>query len=378
VAGTPASQAAAEYLAAQLRQYGYPVEFHGFRFPYYEERRVELVQTTPAPRSIAAKAMFYSASTPPGGVEAEAVFVGFGRPQDFDGRRVRGAIAVTEAGWIHPSEKVANVVGAGAVGAVVFDNQPEGIVARTLGRRSTIPAVGISQEDGRRLVAAMREGSVKLRLHVDGLFEDRSSVNVVATRQGTSRPGEIIIVGAHYDSVPGSPGANDNASGVAAVLEVARALATTPVRRTVQYVLFGAEEFGLYGSFAYSNERRHGVVAMVNLDMVGWGERLMVGNSPGRDNTAVIVALRVAAELGIPVTRFHSALSDHAMFERFGIPSVFLHRGTDPHYHRPTDVPPVVDPRNLEEASRLVIGLLLHPAFPTAAVDRRLVGVALP
>jgi len=117
---------------------------------------------------------------------------------------------------------------------------------------------------------------------------------------------------------------------------------------------------------------------MVNLDMVGWGERLMVGNSPGRDDTAVAIALRVAADLGMPVTRFRSSASDHAMFERFGIPALFLHRGTDPHVHRPTDVASVVDPQNLEEAARLVVGLLQHPAFPTAAVDRRLMGVAPP
>jgi hypothetical protein len=78
---------AVEYLAAQLRQYGYQVELQTFEFPYYEERRVELVQITPSQRAIAAKAMFYSATTPPAGVEAEAVFVGLGRPQDFEGRQ---------------------------------------------------------------------------------------------------------------------------------------------------------------------------------------------------------------------------------------------------------------------------------------------------
>lgn len=192
--------------------------------------------------------MLYSGSSPPAGLEAEA-------------------------GAIHPSGMVTNAARAGAAGAVIITNQPEGIVVRTLGNRSPIPAVGISQEDGRRLVAAMRERSLRLRLTVERLFEIRSSENVVAIREGAVRPSETVVVGAHYDSVPGSPGANDNASGVAVVLEVARALATTPMPRTVQHVLFGAEEFGLFGSFAYASERRRGVVAMVYLDMVGWGDR---------------------------------------------------------------------------------------------------------
>lgn len=371
VAGTPANHVAAEYLAAQLRQYGYQVELQTFEFPYYEERRVELVQTTPSQRTIAAKAMFYSATTPPTGVEAEAVFVGLGRPQDFEGRRVRGAIALTEGGEIHPALKVANAARQGAIGAVVYDDQPDGIVVRTLGTRSPIPAVGISQEDGRQLAVAVRDGGVRLRLHVDGLFETRTSSNVIATRRGGIRAGEIIVVGAHYDSVPGSPGANDNASGVAVVLETARALATTATARSVQYVLFGTEEFGLFGSSAFVNERRRGVVAMINLDMVGWGPRMMIGNSPGRDGAIVVASMRVAVDLGIPVTRFHSSGSDHASFERVGIPAVFLHRGLNPYYHRPTDVASTVDPGHLEEAVRLTVGLLSHPAFPAASLHPR-------
>ncbi len=375
VGGTPGNRAAAEYIAAQLRQHGYQVELHAFEFPYYEERRVDLVQLTPQQRSVAARAMFYSANTPPAGVEAEAVFVGLGRPQDLEGRRVRGAIALADPGEIHPAFKVANAAQQGAVGVVTYDDQPGGIVARTLGRRSPIPAVGISQEDGRRLVAAAREGGLRLRLHVDGLFETRSSVNVAATRGGAARPGEIIVVGAHYDTVPGSPGANDNASGVAVVLEVARVLATTPTARTIQYVLFGVEEFGLFGSSAYVNERRRGVVAMINLDMVGWGPRLMIGNSPGRDGAIVVAAMRVAADLGIPVTRLHSSGSDHFSFEQVGIPTIFLHRGTDPYYHRPTDVASNVDPQHLEEAARVTVGLVTHPAFPSAVLHHRLVAM---
>jgi len=371
VGGTPGNRAAAEYIAAQLRQHGYQVELHAFQFPYYEERRVDLVQLTPVQRSIAAKAMFYSANTPPAGVEAEAVFVGLGRPQDFEGRRVRGAIALAEPGEIHPALQVANAIRQGAIGVVTYDDQPGEIVARTLVSRSPIPAVGISHEDGRRLVAAAREGGLRLRLHVDGLFDTRPSVNVVATRGGTARAGEIIVVGAHYDTVPGGPGANDNASGVAVVLEVARVLATTPAARTVQYVLFGVEEFGVFGSSAYANERRRGVVAMINLDMVGWGPRLMIGNSPDREGAIVVAAMRVAVELGIPVTRFHSSGSDHYSFERVGIPAVFLHRGMNPYFHRSTDVASTVESQHLEEATRLTVGLISRPTFPSAVLHRR-------
>jgi len=378
VAGTPSERQAAEYLAAQLRQFGYQVDLHSFRFPYFEARRVELHQLGAASRAVPAMAFFYSAPTVPGGIEADVVHAGLGRISDYEGRQVTGAIALVARGSITFGEKVANAAARGAVAVIIFNSTPEGIMAGTLMQASRIPAVAISNEEGVRLIEATQQGRLRVRLLVDTVLETRPTVNVVATKQGAARPEEIVVVGAHYDSVPGSPGANDNASGVAVVLEAARVLAATPTPRTIQFVLFAAEELGLFGSVAFADERRRGVVAMINIDMVGWGSTLMAGNSPGRDETMVNAAVEVARTLGILVNRFRHAGSDHASFERVGIPAVFLHRGIDPHYHRPTDLPSIVDPRNLEEATRLVVGMLLHPAVPSAVVGRRRIGAAAP
>jgi len=243
------------------------------------------------------------------------------------------------------------------VAAIIYNNTA-GIVSGTLGQRSDIPAVTIGQDDGRRLVEATQRGRVRVRLLVDTLFETRTASNVVATKRGTARPDEVVVAGAHFDTVPTGPGANDNASGVAATLEAARVLAGVPTARTVQFVFFTGEELGLFGSAAFAAERRQGVVAMINLDMVGWGDRLMIGASPGRDDSLVGVAERVAQRLNIPATRFRSGASDHVSFERYGIPAVFIHRGVDPYYHQPGDVAANVVPRHLEEAARLLVGLL--------------------
>jgi Zn-dependent M28 family amino/carboxypeptidase len=62
--------------------------------------------------------------------------------------------------------------------------------------------------------------------------------------------------------------------------------------------------------------------------------------------------------LGIEVNRFRAGASDHVSFERHGIPTVFFHRGVDPAYHRPTDVPANVDPKHLEEAARLLVAVI--------------------
>ena len=357
VAGTPADRQAAEYMAAQFRQYGYSVEFHTFQFPFFEVRQVQMQVAGAQLRTIQAEALLLTAATTAAGIEAEVVSVGLGRPEDFEGRRVTGAIALAERGVLTFREKMANAASRGAVAIIVYNNQP-GITPGTLQQRAGIPAVTVSQDDGRQLVDAAQAGSLRVRLMVDVVNETRSTANVVATKRGTTRPNEIIVIGGHFDSVPRSPGANDNASGVATLMEAARVLASVPTARTIQFVPFSGEELGLFGSAAFASERRQGVVAMINLDMVGWGERLMVGNSPGREGAAVDTALQIAQRLGIEVNRFRAGASDHVSFERHGIPTIFFHRGVDPAYHRPTDVPANVDPKHLEEAARLLVALI--------------------
>jgi hypothetical protein len=100
--------------------------------------------------------------------------------------------------------------------------------------------------------------------------------NVVGDKPGLTRPGEIVLVTAHLDDIaPASatPGADDNASGTAAVMEAARVLGPNPFERTTRFVLFTGEEQGMLGSQRYANQLRdagENVVGVYNLDMIGW------------------------------------------------------------------------------------------------------------
>lgn len=102
--------------------------------------------------------------------------------------------------------------------------------------------------------------------------------NVVAERRGARRPDSVVVLGAHYDSIPGCPGANDNASGVAALLALARRLRDTPLDCTVRYVAFVNEEPPHFqqptmGSLHYARgcrERKEHVLAMVSLETIGY------------------------------------------------------------------------------------------------------------
>ncbi len=109
---------------------------------------------------------------------------------------------------------------------------------------------------------------------VDGKTVD----NIEVERSGATRPDRIIVVGAHYDTVPGSPGANDNGSGVAALLELARLFHDRPVAKTVRFVAFVNEEMpffntGNMGSQIYarrSKQRGERIEAMLSLETIGY------------------------------------------------------------------------------------------------------------
>lgn len=101
--------------------------------------------------------------------------------------------------------------------------------------------------------------------------------NIIATQHGVSDPSSIVIIGAHYDSysydINNAPGADDNASGTAAVMEAARILKNYQFDFTIKYITFGAEEIGLYGSAYYASnasQQNEKIIAVINLDMISY------------------------------------------------------------------------------------------------------------
>lgn len=195
------------------------------------------------------------------------------------------------------------------------------------------------------------------------------SVNLVATR-GDVRLGEPwLIVGAHLDTVPQAPGAEDNASGIGVLLATAEAVAGHRTRMPVVLVAFGSEEprgptdaDHHYGSTAYvaslGDEQRRTLRGMVALDRVGVGDVVPVGSADQPDALAdeLVAAARRA---GVPtVLDPEQRSSDHWSFVQEGLPGARL--GSTPYaaYHSAADVPSVVDPAQLERTARLVVAWL--------------------
>jgi len=104
-------------------------------------------------------------------------------------------------------------------------------------------------------------------------WEGRSYKNIVVEKKGTTSPNRVFILGAHYDTVPGSPGADDNASAIAVLLEVAKNIQTVPLECTVRLIAFSLEECDYIGSTHYVESLKKGeekILGMISLEMVGF------------------------------------------------------------------------------------------------------------
>ena len=353
VAGSDAQAKAANFLAAQLEAAGLAVTRQPFTFRSYEDRGSGLALVAQADR-VEASALRLAAA---GSVEGELVSVGLAREGDFDPALVSGKVALAQRGEVLFSAKVANLEAAGAQAVVVYNNQP-GRVAGSLTTPSRVPVVSISAEDGERLLARLASGPLTVRVMVDAAMADLSAQNVVASLPGGPRR---VVIGAHFDSVAAGPGANDNGSGTVTVVELARVAASRHYPFTLDFVLFDAEEVGLIGSARYVERldpaARQTILAMINLDMVGVGDRLTLSGDAALLDVATQAAARRPETAG-SMRRGQTSASDHASFTAAGIPALFINRPDDPRYHTTDDRIDFVEAGHLASAGQIVLDTL--------------------
>lgn len=177
-----------------------------------------------------------------------------------------------------------------------------------------------------------------------------------------------LVIGAHYDTAggTGSPGANDNASGVGVLLELARIFRNNDNVPTLIFVAFGAEEilqgYGRdhhhYGS-RYMAGRLHElgytVVGMISIDMVGVGNTLVFNSTMQAPHLLLDLLTAHAGTLGLrPTFRQDPGWSDHEAFESHGIPSVWIEYREDPNYHTPSDTYEKLNPSHIAQIGRLL------------------------
>ena len=350
---------AADHLRARLDDLGYDTSLQDFSVNLLRAG-VELESASgdapDSPRAIPISLSIHGSAT---GILA---YAGRAFEEDIPAEGLEGRIALIERGITTFEEKVNRVAGARAVGVVVFNNL-EGLFLGTFFSQSSIPAVAVSQSDGYRLLALLEQGETEATVWVGDA--PSPSRNVIADKRGAASDGRMVIIGAHYDTVADTEGANDNGSGVATVLTLADQIANRDYPFDLRIILFGAEEVGLLGSKYYvdnmSAEEKSSVIAMLNFDALGSGSTLQTSGDPA----LIAEASWVGRDLGMELGRFSEeawaslgGASDHGSFRLAGIPALFLTADDKSRINSPADEIRHINPDLLGMAAGMGIGLL--------------------
>lgn len=343
-AGSPGHEASVDYVAGKLREAGYEVRFETFTLPVFqEERPPRLAVPAGGGEELEPRTLTFSGA---GTVEAPLWPAGRGESgegagwgcaaSDFRGMP-RGAVALVRRGECSLDRKVARAAAAGAAGVIVHGrDEGDGAFRGWLDEPAPIPAVSLGHADGARLAEAARRDRVTVLLSVDARTVEYATRNVLAER-AAGDPGSVVLVGAHLDGVWDGPGINDNASGAAAVLEIALQIARlgieTPNR--LRFAFWSAEEDGLLGSAHHAEslaeDELERLAAVLNFDMLGspnYARFVYDGNGSSSDEAGPPGSARIErlfrdyfAAVGLPVAEidFEDA-SDHLSFAEHGVP----------------------------------------------------------
>lgn len=348
VSGTESEIVARDYLRDELEGYGYDVELQEFEFDASAFRPVRIEVGDEPVLGVGLN------GTALGEARGPVVAAGIGRPTDFPAAGLQGAIALIERGELTFREKVLNAIDAGAAGVLIYNNE-DGDVLGSTDSDVSVPVAGIRRSAGEAILAQLARGPVTAAILVEDLS---TSFNVVARPPGVSTC--ETVTGGHYDTVPITGGADDNASGTAAVLETARVLAARGTPHAHCFVLFGAEEFGLFGSKHFVAELPdadlNALRAMINLDVVGLPQELELIGSEDLVQQAGLIA----DGMGVPwrPSFIPSGLgSDHASFLNAGVPVVFLYRH-DPLIHAIQDESSRMSTDSLQGSVAIAVALL--------------------
>lgn len=386
-AGTPGEAAARDYLLERFTGLGLiDVRLEPFPYLAYERGSASCALAGPDRVEFECHPLQYTAI---GEAAGEAIYLGDATGEDFERIDARGVDLAGRIAVVHsmfPFDLVTILEERGVAGLVHICETPDGIVgnfagalypppleAPWVGRPTTYCGVTISAPAGRVLISALTDGApAEIRLSHRGAYHAATAHNVIGVIGG-SEPGQVIL-SAHYDSQAEGPCVYDNGSGLASLLETARALSERPPSRPTVLLASAAEEIGVWGATAYTHahaREMEGVVAMVNLDGIAsaYPSHREVWCA---DAGLLALAVEVGAAQGWEPDRamnVRSTFSDHAPFTDAGVPACLIWRPDYPYYHSRGDVRALVDERAIAETASVSASLAYRLASDPAALS---------
>jgi carboxypeptidase Q len=384
LSGSPAHNRAAAWAAAKFRSYGIQnVRLEPFTMPNgWQRGAAHGEMLAPLARPLHVESLGWAPSTPAAGVKGEVILIDDVSADGIKAKadKLKGKIAMFDTakifadGWVKVWAAVQAVPqhlkDAGAVAMVFPDGERNNVInANSLdwgGHVSVLPGAELGMEDSELVRRSLEKGTVSIQFELSNATSGPMPVNnVVAEIRGRELPDEWIIIGAHLDSWDFGTGAEDNGTGSASVLEVARAIAALgkAPRRSIRFALWGGEEEGLLGSYAYVQAHLSEMgkcIAVLNTDNgaghpKGWkveGRKdLKEAMQPISDSL-----LKDIGGGGLSMETTYD--TDHGPFMLQGVPAIDLwldmtHYGEI--HHKSSDTYDKVDPVDFKAGSAIVV-----------------------
>ncbi|WP_395376800.1 M28 family metallopeptidase [Marinicella sp. W31] len=216
------------------------------------------------------------------------------------------------------------------------------------------------------------------------IYQGSTGVNIIATLDGNDDNAQMYLIDGHYDTVTTTPGADDNASGTAGMLEAMRVLSQFNSKHSIRFIGFDKEELGLRGSRFYASQlpSNHNIAGMINFEMIGYTCRGQAecADFPNADTSIYNIKSSFATTLSdtfntignthVPALKITAVTddgdpnfrrSDHAPFWDIGVDALFLTDGANfrtPHYHRPSDQLDKLDTEFMTQIVKTAVGTL--------------------
>ncbi|HEX5541414.1 MAG TPA: M28 family metallopeptidase [Micromonospora sp.] len=409
VSGSPGYDKSIDYAESVFQAAGFRVTQQSFDFQTFRSLSPSVLQqVSPEPAGDVTHSLAsYSGS----GDVTEPASLPTGRPtgcttEDFGAANV-GTVVIIIRGDCTFGEKASAAADAGAAAVIIYNNV-EGVLNATLGGDFTkdISAVTVTLEVGQELVAQVPAG-LTLRMKTE-TFRGIATTSNIFAESTWGDPNNVVMAGAHLDSVAEGPGINDNGSGSATLLEIAKQMQKVKPKNKVRFALWGAEESGLLGAHHYIDNlpeaEREKISLYLNFDMIGSPNYVRFvydgdnsafpvgpGAAPGPEGSGAIEQLFhdyfASQGLASAETPF-SGRSDYGPFIEVGIPAGGLFTGAegikteaeaaiyggtagisyDPCYHQACDDIDNVSVQAIDEMADAVAHAIITYAFDTSSI----------
>lgn len=371
-----------EYISGLFARFGLQVNQQRVEVPAIERMQCLLKVVNPIEKEIECTPFLRSGLTSQQGISAEIVFVEKAHSKDCQTQNIKGKIALAHEvrpyeSSIFSTDRMRNVREEGGIGLIFSEARNDNYVT-TFGldrEIAPIPVVGIGYSDFLFLRKKTEKETINAWMKVYGDIKEGHSENISAQLSGSKYPDQsIILVGSHHETVPGCPGANDNASGIAIMLEVARVLPSISPNNSIIFVSSCGEEGGGFGIEeyldAFSGSLKK-IKAVIVVDQVAGADvPLLVKHTDPSTNKTLETSdwlnhllLSQAEQLGYQLSQKNvsTGFADATPFVKAGIPaSILTGFLADAWYHTCEDTADKVNPNLIKTYAEIILATIME------------------